>query len=110
MFGQKKHLEKALAGLLKAIKEMEVKVMSQISDYSDRVNAKLDSLATSVDGVVADVASLKKKIDDLQNSPGTITPEDQKLLDDIQSRVTSLADKVKTLDEATESPVEPPTP
>lgn len=110
MFGQKKHFDRALVVLLKAIKEMEGKLMSAISDYAAKVNAAFDSIGASVDGVVADVASLKKKIDDLQNSSGAITPEDQKLLDDIQSRATALADKVKALDEATESPVEPPTP
>ncbi len=75
--------------------------MSAISDYAEKVNAAFDSIATSIDGVVADVAGLKKVIEDLQNSPGTITPEDQKLLDDALARATALSDKVKALDEAT---------
>jgi hypothetical protein len=84
--------------------------MSAIKDYADKVNTAFDSISTSVDGVVADVAGLKKKIDDLQNSSGAITPEDQKALDDIQARATALADKVKTLDEATASAPAEPTP
>lgn len=83
--------------------------MSAISDYAANVNTAFDKISTSVDGVVADVAGLKKKIEELQNSPGSITPEDQKLLDDIQARANGVADKLAALDAETEdAPPAPP--
>lgn len=111
MFGNKKQFAdvlKSIMALAKYIKESEVRIMSAISDYAGKVNTAFDEIGASVDGIVGDIAGLKKKIDDLQNSPGTITPEDQKLLDDIQARAVAVAEKVKALDEATENPVEPP--
>jgi len=85
--------------------------MSAISDFSDRVSAKFDAIGTSVDGVVADVAFLKAKIEELQNSPGTITPADQALLDALEARVGTLSTKVADLDAATDSSTVPiPTP
>ncbi len=82
----------------------EERIMSAIKDFSDKVDAAFEEIGTSVDGVQSDVTALKAKIDELQNSSGTVTPEDQALLDQIQARATSLAEKVKTLDAATETP------
>lgn len=87
----------------------ERKIMSAISDFAANVKDSFTELATAVDGVVSDVNQLKAKIDQLQNSPGQITPEDQATLDAIQAQAKSLADKVKSLDEAT-APSEVPTP
>lgn len=83
--------------------------MSAISDFADQVKTSFTDIGNSVDGLTSDVAQLKKKIDDLQNSPGSITPEDQALLNDIQNQANALSAKVKALDEAT-SPDEVPTP
>lgn len=83
--------------------------MSAISDYAQRVNTVFDSIGQAVDGIVADIDFLKKKIEDLQNSSGQITPEDQALLDAIEARANTVASKVKALDEATAAlPAEPP--
>lgn len=95
--------------------------MSAISDYAASVNAAFDSISTQTDGLVnsiagvaADVTFLKDTIDKLQNSPGTITPEDQALLDASQARAAGLATKLtdlaasaKGLDDST---TPPPTP
>lgn len=83
--------------------------MSAISDYAASVKSSFDELSTAVDGVSADVAQLKATIDKLQNSPGTISPEDQATLDSLQAQAKTLADKVKALDDAT-APEETPTP
>lgn len=93
----------------------------QLQAFADAVNAKfdamgsdVDSLVTSLGGISADVDFLKKTISDLQNTPGTFTPEDQALVDSLQARVDAMGTKVSgakdtaaTLDAATE---EPPTP
>jgi uncharacterized protein YlxW (UPF0749 family) len=82
-------------------------IMSVISEYSDRVNAKFALIDEHVDGLVQDVAGLKAKIEQLQNSSGVISAEDQALLDAIENRVGGIADKLQVLDDAT---VTTPTP
>jgi len=84
-------------------------LMSAISDFADKVNAKFDAIGTSVDGIATDVQFLKDEIAKLQNSPGTITPADQAILDGIQARTDALATKVSALDAQTEEPPAPPT-
>lgn len=86
---------------------MECRIMSAISVYSERVNAKLDNFATSVDGLVSDVAFLKAKITALQNSTGTVTAEDQALLDSLENRIGALATKIGVLDSETDSSLNP---
>jgi len=95
--------------------------MSAISDYAAAVNSAFDSISTQTDGLVnsiagiaTDVGWLKSKIEELQNNPGTITPEDQALLDAIQTRANLLATKIqdasasaKTLDDSTTPPAPP---
>lgn len=91
------------------LQTLERKIMSAIGDYAAAVKTSFDEISLSVDGIAGDVKQLKDTIDKLQNSPGTITPEDQALLDGIQSQAKALADKVKALDDAT-APPEVPTP
>jgi len=64
--------------------------------------------------LAGDVAGLKAKIDELQNSSGGISAEDQKILDDLQARAVAASAnakdavaQVKALDEQT-PPVVPP--
>lgn len=78
------------------------KIMSVISEYADRVGAKFAAIDASVSGLVADVAGLKAKIEQLQNSTGVISAEDQALLDSIENRVGAIAEKLAVLDAATE--------
>lgn len=76
--------------------------MSQsIQDFSVAVNAAFDKIATATDGLSADVTALKDEIAKLQASEGQITPEDQALLDSIQGRAQTVADKLAALDALT---------
>ena len=109
--------------ILHRIQEMEQKLMSAISDYATKVTESftsigesVDKLVASADGITKDIAGLKAKIDELQNSPGAITPQDQALLDASQSQAAGVATRMKTfsdalaaLDAATEEPPTPPT-
>lgn len=104
------------------LKDMENRIMSKISEYIDRVNAKFDEidtgltgLTTAVSGIADDVTFLKDTITELQNNPGPISPEDQVLLDALETRVGTTATKVtaassalKALDDATTRPTPPP--
>lgn len=80
-----------------------------IQAFGNRVNAHLDAIGTSVDGIVADVTALKALIEKLQNNPDVVTPADQDTINAIEARIGSLATKVKELDDAT-APAENPTP
>ncbi len=89
---------------------------SAIADYEAKVDAaftaigaSVDSIVTSVSGVAGDVDRLKATILALQNSAGTVTPEDQALLDKseasvnaLSSRVAGVKDALASLDAATE--------
>lgn len=85
-------------------------IMSAISDFAARQNAFNDRQAAAIDGVIGDVAFLVETIEKLQNTPGAITPEDQALLDALDARASTIADKLEALDAQTppKPPVEPP--
>ncbi len=82
--------------------------MSKIADFSAAVNTSFGAIATAVDGLVTDIKTLNDKITDLQNSAGTVTPEDQALLDAVQAQAAAVAEKLAALDAATEAPPAPP--
>lgn len=104
--------------------EMELRIMSKISDYAaaqaafnTRQGAAIDSLVTSQAGLVDDVKTLNDKITELQNSAGQITPEDQALLDDLQTKAADLTTRqegvaaaLKALDDQTPPATPPPGP
>lgn len=83
------------------------RIMSAVSDFAGKVNTAFASIATAVDGIKADVDGLKAKIQELQDSAGTLSPEDQASLDAIQAQAESVASKLTDLDNATEAPPAP---
>ena len=91
------------------LEKLEARIMSVISEFASWQNTFNDRVDSAVAGLATDVAYLKAKIEELQNSPGAITPEDQALLDALDARVASVADKLEALDALTPPvpPVEP---
>jgi cob(I)alamin adenosyltransferase len=89
--------------------ELGNKLMSAISDFVTKQNAVNDQIDAAVTGLTSDIKNLSDQITQLQNSPGTITPADQALLDGIEARTKTIADKLTALDAVT-PPVAPPTP
>lgn len=83
------------------LKETETKIMSAISEFAAKQKAHNDRIDTAVAGLTEDVAELNRKIEELQNNPGTITPEDQALLDEIETRSDGIAAKLEALDALT---------
>lgn len=81
--------------------------MSAVSEFSVKQNAFNDRMDAAVAGLESDVKSLNDTITKLQNTAGAITPEDQALLDAIQSRSEGIATKLSALDSLT--PPVPPT-
>lgn len=80
--------------------------MSAISDFAERVKAHDEQIDAAIEGIAADVVALNEKVAELQASVGTVTPEDQLLLDAIEARGAELAAKLKGLDDVT-PPVAP---
>jgi len=76
-------------------------LMSAISDFATAQNGFNDQIDAAVAGLTSDVASLNDQIAKLQATQGAITPEDQALLDGIQSRSQSIASKLTALDALT---------
>lgn len=77
------------------------KIMSAISDFAAAVTGFFDQQDAAVTALQGDVKNLTDQIAALQNSNGAITPEDQALLDGIQARAKSVADKLNALDALT---------
>lgn len=84
-----------------SIRHQLEKIMSKISDFAAAMTAFTDRQDAAVAGLQADVAGLKDEIAKLQGTAGAITPEDQALLDGIQARAGTIADKLDALDAET---------
>lgn len=94
--------------LFAQIQTQLTEIMSAISDFATKQNAHNDAIDAAVSGLTTDVADLKAQIAALQSSAGQITPEDQSLLDDIETRAAGIADKLAALDAQTEQAPAPP--
>jgi uncharacterized protein YaaN involved in tellurite resistance len=81
------------------------KIMSAISDFAAKQKAFNATIDSAITGITGDVKTLNDKIAALQASAGTVTPEDQALLDELEAAGNSLASRVTALDDLT-----PPTP
>jgi len=80
-------------------------LMSQLSDYAGRVSTHLDKIDAAHSGLSEDVAFLKAEITRIQNSAGTVTPEDQAILNAMEARISAMSDRVAALDALTPPPV-----
>jgi len=104
----------AIAGLLSRLPtradliQMEHRIMSAIAQFAEKQAAHNAKIDTAIDGIATDIAALNAKIDELQNSPGVITTEDQATLDALEAKGAALEAKVTALDDLT--PPKPPTP
>lgn len=76
-----------------------------LKDSLEQLKADNTAIRESVDNIAADIAALDAKITQLQNSPGTISPEDQALLDEIVGLSAGL--KTKVADVAASHPEAP---
>ena len=80
--------------------------MSAISEFAAKQSQFNARLSAAIDGVAADVGALNAKIEELQNTPGTISEEDQTLLDELQVQGEALAFNLERVDSLT--PPKPP--
>lgn len=66
------------------LEEMEKHIMSAIENWATKIGPKLDSIQTGLDAV-------QKLVEELQNGPGTFTPADQILVDQIEAKIDAIA-------------------
>lgn len=100
-------LHTAILNALQALNGKADNIMSAISDFAAKQKAFNDRTGAAIDGIVADIKTLNDKITELQNSAGTVTPEDQALIDDLQAKGETLASKAEALDAQTPPPPPP---
>lgn len=81
-------------------------IMSAISDFAIAQNGYNDQMDAAIAALQGDIKALNDQITALQNSPGAVTPQDQALLDGLQTRGKNIADKLDALDALT-PPVPP---
>ena len=99
-------IERVLRNVARAQQQDLESIMSKISEFSDAMAAFFDRQDAAITDLQGDVKFLSDKIAELQNS-GSVTPEDQALLDAIQARQALVADKLDALNALT-PPVAPP--
>ena len=92
--------------LLHALTNQGAEIMSAISDFAAKQKAFNDRTGAAIDGIVSDIQALNDKIQELQNSAGTVTPEDQALIDDLVAKGDALAQRAEALDNM--NPPSPP--
>lgn len=71
--------------------------MKAIDDFVAKVQASNDKISADLDGIKTEIADLNQKIQDLQNSTGTLSATDQAALDTISTNSQALADKADAL-------------
>lgn len=100
-----KELSELKEDLLRVTIETGKEIMSKISEFATKQNAFNDRVDAAVTGLQQDIKTLNDLIEQLQNSPGEITPEDQASLDALEQRGDAIAAKLEALDALTPPPV-----
>lgn len=73
---------------------------SAIQAWAAAEQADLTTISTTLDGIVTGVAALDALITQFQNSPGTLSADDQAALDAIQAASQALVAKVQAISTA----------
>lgn len=88
-----------IAGLAR-IEHKENHLMSQITQLRDQEKADFTAIGVKLDDIKTGIAALDQKIIDLQNSPGTLNPEDTAALQEIKDLSSALKTKVEGISTA----------
>ncbi len=96
-----------IEGLLTTIQQTQGKLMSVISDFSVKQNAFNAEISSDLDDIKTAAASQLALIQQLQQSQGTVTPEDQAIIDKLEADGTALVSKADAT--AGKTPPAPPT-
>lgn len=81
-------------------------VNPQIEAFVTQMNTFMSAMDVSITGIQGDIKSLNDTITLLQNTPSTLTAEDQALLDTLQAKAEAMAGAIDAIDAMT-PPVTP---
>jgi hypothetical protein len=98
-------IAEAIADLKQTTIQQGDRIMSAVSDFSAKVESNFATIKAGID-------ALDAKIVAFQNSPGTLSPDDQAALDQIVADSANLAQRAGTMPSAAGPPTgtPPPTP
>jgi len=85
-------------------------VMTAVSDYVKANQEYQDKMDTAIGGLALDIKQLKDDLEKLNNNPGTLSKEDQALLDGALVRTRTMSENLQGLDSQTNPPPPPPPP
>lgn len=90
-------IEQKLGLILMSLRNLGETIMSTLTDFfakqaafNDRQGAAIDTVVAASSGLTDDVKALNDKITALQNSSGTVSPEDQATIDDLETKGEAL--------------------
>lgn len=98
--------ERKLDQILCALENLGRTIMSAISDFAAQQTAFNTEVSADLDAIQQAIVALNAQIATLQNSLGTISPEDQATLDALQASGLTLQSKADAL--AGKTPPTPP--
>lgn len=93
--------KRALAHLI----QLGERTMSAITDFVTKQKEYNDRQAAALAGLTQDLKTVKDQLTSIQNSPGSLSAEDQAALDEVLKASEALTTKLEALDSET-----PPTP
>jgi hypothetical protein len=101
-------IEQRLGQIQLSLRNLGEIIMSAISDFAVKQNAHNAKVSSDLDAINTGISNLNALIATLQNSAGTVTPEDQATLDQIEAAGAALETKADAL--ANVQPPAVPTP
>lgn len=96
MLGDSDLIKVVLSKVLQIQKTQE-SIMSVITDWAAKQQADLTAISGVLDSIATGVNALDALIKQLQNTSGSITPEDQALLDQIEAQSAALVTKAQQI-------------
>ena len=89
--------EECIEHRLDALLTIGRQIMSAISDFAAKQKAFNTEVSDDLDAITIAIGALNDKITALQDSAGTVTPEDQALIDQLQADGNTLTAKADAL-------------
>lgn len=105
-------IQTSLTGIESVLKDITIrqnKIMSAISDYAAAVGVKLDEIVGKIGNVSTEVGVIVGLLNSIQNSPGVLSPAEQKALDDSLVRIGSVDSSLDAVVTAAQTPIVPAT-
>lgn len=92
------HLDPALERrFFELLINQKEQIMTKVQETADRMEALFAEQKAGLEDIQGDIKFLTDKIAEIQNSPGTLSPEDQAALDAMEAKAAEVTNNIKTL-------------